>query len=66
MPSMDYDDVVNRVQNVGTIQRPGYDYDSVDPADCVRVYEDFIQALAEGRFYGDVAEAAKEIKKLFA
>ncbi len=65
MPSMDLDDVVLRVRNVGVRHVPGSDYDRVDPDDCCRLYEDFIAALAEGRYYGDVKAAAEEIKKLF-
>lgn len=65
MPSMDNDDVAKSVRNVGTTYDRAYACERVNASECVSVYEDFIAALAEGRFYGDIQEAAKEIKKLF-
>ncbi len=65
MSSMDLNDVMERVQNVGTFYDREGGYERVNSDECVRIYQDFIEALAEGRFYGDVHAAAKEIKKLF-
>lgn len=65
MPSMDLNDVIERVRNVGTTYNRASGYEHVNADDCVRIYEEFIEALAEGRFYGDVTAAARVIKKLF-